>query len=88
MKHLYIVVRLLLQRYFTFRLHITFFSLYVFGEPEVHFRNFLLCCPSQRSAWPSAIAVGNPSGDWQSAVGWGVAGFEPGTAGQSLARYH
>jgi hypothetical protein len=27
-----------------------YFSLYVFGEPAVHFRNFLLCCPSQRSA--------------------------------------
>ncbi len=28
----------------------TFFSLYVFGESEVPFRNFFLCCPSQRSA--------------------------------------
>jgi hypothetical protein len=43
------------------------------------FHNFLLCCPSQRS---SAILGGNPPGDWQSAVGWGDAGFEPGTAGQ------
>jgi hypothetical protein len=25
---------------------------------------------------------GNPPGDWQSAVGWGDAGFGPGTAGQ------
>ncbi len=37
-----------------------FFPLYVFGEPEVHFRNFLLCCPSQRSARsqvPSQVAT-------------------------------
>jgi hypothetical protein len=31
---------------------------------------------------PSAIPGGNPPGDGQSAVGWGDAGFEPGTAGQ------
>ncbi len=30
----------------------------------------------------SAIPGGNPPGDWQSAVGWGDPGFEPGTAGQ------
>ncbi len=34
------------------------------------------------SAQPSAIPGGNPPGDWQSAVGWGDARFEPGTAGQ------
>ncbi len=45
--------------------------------------NFLLCCPSTEvSPQPSAIRGGNPLGDWQSAVGWGDAGFEPGTAGQ------
>ncbi len=60
-----------------------FFSLYVFGEPAVHFRNFFLCCPSQRSARSQVPSLGgNPPGDWQSAVGWGDAGFEPGTAGQ------
>jgi hypothetical protein len=34
--------------------------LYVFGEQVVHFRNFLLCCPSQRSALgqvPSQVAI-------------------------------
>jgi hypothetical protein len=34
------------------------------------------------SPQPSAIPGGNPPGDRQSAVGWGNAGFEPGTAGQ------
>ncbi len=34
------------------------------------------------SPQPSAIPGGNPPGDWQSAVGWGNAIFEPGTAGQ------
>ncbi len=34
------------------------------------------------SSQPSAIPGGNPPGDWQSAVGWGDAGFESGTAGQ------
>jgi hypothetical protein len=29
-----------------------------------------------------AIPGGNPPEDWQSAVGWGDTGFEPGTAGQ------
>ncbi len=60
-----------------------FFSVYVFGEPAVHFRNFSLCCPSQRSARSQVPSLGgNPPGDWQSAVGWGDVGFEPGTAGQ------
>ncbi len=31
-----------------------FFSLYVLGGTAVHFCNFLLCCPSQRSA-PSQV---------------------------------
>jgi hypothetical protein len=37
-----------------------FFSFYVIGEPAVHYRNFLLCCPSQRSARsqvPSEVAT-------------------------------
>jgi hypothetical protein len=33
---------------------------------------------------PSAISGGNPPDDWQSAVGWGDAECEPGTAGQQL----
>jgi hypothetical protein len=34
------------------------------------------------SSQPSAIPGGNPPEDWQLAVGWGDAGFEPGTAVQ------
>jgi hypothetical protein len=51
--------------------------------------NILLCRPSQRSACSqSAIKGGNLPGDLQSAVGWGDAGFKPGTAGrQSGAQY-
>jgi hypothetical protein len=56
-----------------------FIYLLVFGEPEVHFHNFLL--RSEVSLRPSAIPGGNPPGDWQSALGWGDARFEPGTAG-------
>ncbi len=37
------------------------------------------------SSQASAIPGGNPPGDWQSAVGWGDAGFEPGTAGQQFS---
>ncbi len=60
-----------------------FFSLYVFAEPAVSFCNFFLCCPSQRSACSQVPSQGgNPPEDWQSAVGWGDARFEPGTAGQ------
>jgi hypothetical protein len=33
------------------------------------------------SPQPSAYPGSNPPGDWQSAVGWGDTGFEPGTAG-------
>jgi hypothetical protein len=49
-----------LSAYCSVHMIIFFFSLYVFGEPEVHFRNFLLCCPSQRSARcqvPSQVAT-------------------------------
>ncbi len=54
-----------------------FFSLYVFGNQWFIFRNFFLCCPSQRSARSQVPSLGgNPPGDWQSAVGWGDAGFE------------
>jgi hypothetical protein len=60
-----------------------FFSLYVFGEPAIHFSQFFPLLPlTEVSPRPSAIPGGNPPGDWQSAVGWGDAGFEPGTAGQ------
>jgi hypothetical protein len=60
-----------------------FFSLYVFGEPAVHFSQFFPLLPlTEVSPRPSAIPDGKPPGDSQSAVGWGDAGFEPGTAGQ------
>jgi hypothetical protein len=43
---------------------------------------FILLPLTEVSPQPSAILGGNPPGDWQSAVGWGDAEFEPGTAGQ------
>jgi hypothetical protein len=49
----------------------------------VHFRNFLLMSPlTEISPQPNTIPGCNPPGDWQSAVGSGDAGFEPGTVGQ------
>ncbi len=61
-----------------------FFFLCMFlGNQWFIFVIFFLCCPSQRSARSQVPSLGgNPPGDWQSAVGWGDAGFEPGTAGQ------
>jgi hypothetical protein len=49
----------MLEQPILFLIYISLFSLYGFGEPEVHFRNFLLCCPSQRSASqvPSQVAT-------------------------------
>ncbi len=80
---LYIYLILYICIFISFRIYVYFFSLYVFGEPVVHFRNFFLCCPSQRSAHSQVPSLGgNPPGDWQSAVGWGDTGFESGTAGQ------
>jgi hypothetical protein len=65
-------------KYFAF-----FFSLYVFGEPVVHFSVFSPLLPlTEFSPRLSAIPGGNQTWDGQSAVGWGEAGFEPGTAGQ------
>ncbi len=63
---------------------IIFFFLYVFfGEPAVHFSQFFPLLPlTEVSPRPSAIPDGNPPVDSQSVVGWGDAGFEPGTAGQ------
>jgi hypothetical protein len=60
------------------------FSLYVFWRTSgPFFTIFFLCYPlTEVSPRPSAIPGGNPPGDGQSAVGWGDAGFEPGTAGQ------
>jgi hypothetical protein len=61
-----------------------FFFLCMFlANQRFIFCNFLLCCPLQRSARSQVPSQGgNPPGDWQSAVGWGDAGFEPWTAGQ------
>ncbi len=60
-----------------------FFLYMFFGEPAVHFSHFFPLLPlTEVSPRPSAIPGGNPPGDGQSAVGWGDAGFEPGTAGQ------
>jgi hypothetical protein len=68
---------------FTVIFFIFFSSLYVFGEPAVHFSLFSPLLPlTEVSPQPSAIPGGNPSGDWQSAVGWGDTEFEPRTAGQ------
>jgi hypothetical protein len=54
-----------------------------FGKPSVPFSQFFPLLPlTEVSPRPSAIPDGNPPGDSQSAVGWGDAGFEPGTAGQ------
>jgi hypothetical protein len=64
--------------------HQIFFFLYIFfGEPAVHFSQFFPLLPlTEVSPRPSAIPGGNPPGDGQSAMGWGDAGLEPGTAGQ------
>ncbi len=55
-----------------------------FCEPAVHFRNFLLCCPSQRSACsqvPSQVVTHQEIGS-QLWVGKMPDLIEPGTAGQ------
>jgi hypothetical protein len=66
-----------------------FFSLYVFCEPEVHFHNFLLCCPSQRSARsqvPSQVATHQEIGSqlWAGET----PNSNPGLQDNSLAHYH
>jgi hypothetical protein len=53
-----------------------------FGEPAVHFFYFSPLSPlTEVSPQPSAIPVGNPQGDRQSAVGGDDTGFKPGTVG-------
>ncbi len=55
-----------------------FFFFVCFWRTSGSFLNFLLCCPSQRSACSQVPSQGgNPPENWQSAVGWGDAGFEP-----------
>jgi hypothetical protein len=66
-----------------------FFPLYVFSEPEVHFRHFLLCCTSQRSARsqvPSQVATHQETGSQLWAVE--APDSNPGLQDNSLAHYH
>jgi hypothetical protein len=46
------------------------------------FVTFSSVAPHRGQPQPSAISSGNPPGDWQSAMGWGDAMFELGTAGK------
>jgi hypothetical protein len=58
-------------------LHLSiFFSSYFFGEPAVHCSQFSPLLPLTKIS-----PGGNPPEDGQSAVGWGDAGFKPGTVG-------
>jgi hypothetical protein len=58
-----------------------FFFFLCFCQTSGSFSSFSPLLPlTEVSPQPSAIRGGNPSGDWQSAVGWGDTGFEPGTA--------
>ncbi len=66
-----------------------FFFFICFGESEVHFRNILLCCPSQRSARsqvPSQVATHLEIGSqlWAG----DTLDSNPGLQDNSLARYH
>ncbi len=49
------------------------------ANQQVIFVIFSSVAPQRGQPTPSSIPGGN---DWQSAVGWGDATFEPGTAGQ------
>jgi hypothetical protein len=63
--------------------HVPYYINFFFFTSFWNFHNFLLCHLSQRSACsqvPSQVAT--PPEDWQSAEGWGDAGFESGTVGQ------
>ncbi len=66
-----------------------FFSLYMFfGEPAVHFSQFFLCCPSQRSACsqvPSQVATHQEMGNqlWAGET----PDSNPGLQDNSLAHY-
>jgi hypothetical protein len=65
------------------------FLLDVFDKPAVHFHNFLVCCPSQRSARsqvPSQVATHQEIGS-QLWVGERP-NSNPGLQDFSLARYH
>ncbi len=68
---------------------ISLFPVYVFGEPEVHYRSFFLCCPSQRSARsqvPSQMATHQEIGS-QVCAGE-TPNSNPGLQDNSLGRYH
>jgi hypothetical protein len=66
------------------RTNLNTYSFFMFStNQQFIFNSFLLCCHlTEVSSQPSAIPGGNPPGDRQWAVGWWVAGLEPGTAGQ------
>ncbi len=61
-----------------------FFSFICFwaNQRSIYHNFFPLLPLTEVSPRPSDIPGGNPPGDGQSAVGWGDAGFEPGTAAQ------
>jgi hypothetical protein len=65
-------------------MHACHFFLFMFyGEPVVHFFvNFSSVAPHRGQPAAKPIPGGNPPGDWQTVVGWGDEGFEPGTVGQ------
>ncbi len=72
-------------------LHVLYFIiLYIFFcEPAVHFRHFLLCCPSQRlarSQVPSQVATHQEIGSqlWAGET----PDSNPGLQDNSLVRYH
>ncbi len=49
---------------------------------------FSSVAPPKVSPQPSAISGGNPPDDWQSAMGWGDAEFDPGLKDNSQVHYH
>ncbi len=70
-------------------IYIYIYTVYVFGEPAVHFRNFLLCSPSQRSARsqvPSQVATHQEIASqlWAGET----PDSNPGLQDNSLAGYH
>ncbi len=66
-----------------------FFSLYVLGEPAVHFCNFFLCCPSQRSARSQVPSLGGNPPEISSQLWAGeTPNSNPGLQDNSLVRNH
>jgi hypothetical protein len=63
------------------RIFFFFFFLYMFlaNQQFISHNLFHLSPLTEVSPQLSAISGGNPPDNWQSAMGWGDAGFEPGT---------